>query len=79
MRTVELNKVYRHFKGLYVYVRDIALDSETLEQCIIYNHLGEDKLWVRKLDMFLESIDKDRTDNITHQEYRFELVGDMNE
>jgi hypothetical protein len=76
MRELELNRVYRHFKGKYVYVRGLALDSETLEQCVIYNHLGEDKIWVRKLDIFLEEIDENRIDNINHQKYRFELIGE---
>jgi hypothetical protein len=27
--------------------------------------------------MFLEEIDENRIDNITHQKYRFELVGEI--
>lgn len=74
MRKIEVNRIYRHFKGFYVYIKDIALDSETKEECIVYQHLDDNRIWVRKAEMFLESIDENREDNITKQSYRFELV-----
>lgn len=78
MRNIELNKVYRHFKGNSYLVKEIALDSETLEEYVVYQALyGNRKTYIRKLDMFLENIDAKREDNITKQEYRFEMVNDV--
>ncbi|MDD2203318.1 MAG: DUF1653 domain-containing protein [Bacilli bacterium] len=75
MRKIELNRIYRHFKGNYYYVKEIALSSETLEEYVVYQALYDDnKIYIRKLDMFLENIDQAREDNITNQQFRFELV-----
>lgn len=75
---VLVGRIYRHFKGKYCYVKEIALSSETLEKQVVYQELyDESKTYVRPYDMFLEKIDKTRQDNITNQEYRFELV-DLN-
>ena len=62
MNTVEIGKVYRHFKGNYYFVENIAYDSESI--------------WVRPEKMFLEEIPK-RPDNITGQKHRFELVENL--
>lgn len=80
MNKVRIGKVYRHFKGNYYYVEDIALDSETKERVVIYKPIYErtdSKIWVRKESMFLEEIDIARKDNITGQQYRFELAKDI--
>lgn len=80
MEQVQIGKVYRHFKGNYYFVEDIALDSETKERVVIYKPLYERKdslVWVRREKMFLEEIPIDRPDNITGQKYRFELQGDL--
>lgn len=75
MGKLEINRVYRHYKGNYYFVKETAISSETLEECVVYQALyGEYKTFVRPLEMFLERIDKDNEDNITKQEYRFELV-----
>jgi hypothetical protein len=80
MRELELNKVYRHFKGNYYLVKEIALSSETKEEYVVYQALYGDSLtYIRPLAMFLEEIDQNRVDNITHQKYRFELVGEYSE
>lgn len=76
MEQVQIGKVYRHFKGNYYFVEDIALDSETQERVVIYKPLYErkdSKIWVRKEKMFSEEISQERPDNITGQKYRFEL------
>ena len=76
MEQVKIGKVYRHFKGNYYFVEDIALDSETQERVVIYKPLYErkdSKIWVRREKMFLEEIPINRPDNITGQKYRFEL------
>lgn len=51
---------YRHFKGNLYEVIGIALDSETLEEMVVYKALyGEEKLWVRPKAMFEEYVQKD--------------------
>ena len=76
MLEVEIGKVYRHFKGNYYFVENIAYDSETKERMVVYKPLYERedgrKIWVRTEKMFLEEI-PERSDNITGQKYRFEL------
>ena len=68
---VKINRIYKHFKGNLYRVENIALDSETLEEVVVYRALyGEQKLWVRKKSNFLERVDKNG------QEYRFELQED---
>lgn len=80
MEHVEIGKVYRHFKGNYYFVEDVAYDSETKERMVVYKPLynREDnrQLWVRPEKMFLEEI-PERPDNITGQKVRFELVKDI--
>lgn len=66
--------IYKHFKGKYYIVEDIALDSETLEEVVVYRQLyGEHKLFVRNKEMFLSKVDKEKYPSVT-QEYRFELI-----
>ena len=80
MNQVKIGKVYRHFKGNYYFVEDVALDSETQERVVIYKPIydrNDSKIWVRKESMFLEKIDSTRKDNITGQKYRFELAKDI--
>ena len=67
------NRVYKHFKGDYYLVIDIAINSETNEKMVLYRSLYSDgKLYVRPLDMFISKVDKNKYPNIK-QEYRFEL------
>jgi hypothetical protein len=80
MKEVKIGKVYRHFKGNYYFVENIALDSETQERIVVYKPIydrSDSKIWVRKEKMFLEKIDKNRPDNITGQKYRFELAKEI--
>ena len=76
MDEVKIGKVYRHFKGNYYFVENIAYDSETKERMVVYKPLysREDgrQIWVRPEKMFLEEI-PERPDNITGQKYRFVL------
>ena len=68
--------IYKHFKGDYYIVEDIAIDSETLKEVVVYRALyGDNKLYVREKDMFLSKVDKGKYPNIK-QEYRFELIED---
>ena len=66
--------IYRHFKGKYYIVEDVAFDSETMEEVVVYRQLyGEHNLFVRKKDMFLSKVDKEKYPSVV-QEYRFELI-----
>lgn len=75
MNTLEIGKLYRHFKGNYYLVLGTAFNSETKEEYVIYKALyGEYKTWIRPKKMFLEEIDFNRKDNIAKQKYRFERI-----
>lgn len=39
MEHVEIGRVYRHFKGNYYFVENIAYDSETMERMVVYKPL----------------------------------------
>ena len=74
MRELKINGIYRHFKGNLYQVIDVAFDSETLEEMVVYRRMYDDhSLWVRKKDMFLSEVDHEKYPNI-EQKYRFELV-----
>lgn len=67
---IVIGGIYRHFKGNLYKVLEMALDSETLEEIVVYKALyGEEKTWVRPKKMFLEEV------NRNDQKYRFELIG----
>ena len=73
MREIKVNGIYRHFKGDYYIVVDVAKDSETKEMMVVYRQLyGEGGLWVRPLDMFLSEVDHEKYPD-AEQKYRFEL------
>ena len=73
MRDLELNRIYKHFKGDLYLVTDIAIDSETNKKVVIYRGLyGENTLYVRDYDMFLSEVDHEKYPDIK-QKYRFEL------
>lgn len=51
---------YRHFKGREYQVIGVALDSESMRPMVVYRALyGEGGLWVRPLEMFTETIERD--------------------
>ena len=49
---------YEHYKGKPYRVLAVARHSETLEEMVVYQQLyGEEGIWVRPLDMFLETVE----------------------
>jgi len=73
MRSLELNRVYKHFKGDLYLVLDIAINSETDKKMVVYRALyGENILYVRDYDMFISEVDNVKYPDIK-QKYRFEL------
>ncbi len=73
MAEVKVNRVYRHFKGDYYLVEDIARHSETGEEYVVYRKLyGDGGLWVRPLSMFTQEVDRVKYPD-AKQRYRFEL------
>lgn len=74
MQELKIHGVYRHFKGNYYLVEDVAKHSETEETYVIYRKLYDDgSLWIRPLDMFLSPVDHEKYPEV-EQEYRFQLT-----
>ena len=73
MQELKIHGIYKHFKGDYYFVEDIAQDSETKMEVVIYRRLYEDGgLWVRPKEMFLSEVDHEKYPDVK-QKYRFEL------
>ncbi|MBO4813211.1 DUF1653 domain-containing protein [Candidatus Saccharibacteria bacterium] len=73
VRELVIHGVYRHFKGNYYLVEDIATHSETKEDMVVYRPLyGDGHLYVRPIEMFLSRVDTDKYPNM-NQKWRFEL------
>ncbi|MGC2874105.1 DUF1653 domain-containing protein [Ihubacter sp. mB4P-1] len=74
MNQLKINGIYRHFKGKFYLLVDVAKHSETGEDYVVYRKLYDDcSLWIRPLDMFMEEVDHEKYPNI-EQNYRFELM-----
>lgn len=52
--------VYEHYSGKQYDVIGVARHSETLENMVVYRaRYGENEIWVRPYDMFLETVEID--------------------
>ena len=70
---LKIKGIYRHFKGDYYIVEDVATHSETKEKYVVYRGLyGENELYIRPMEMFLSEVDRVKYPNV-EQKYRFQL------
>lgn len=73
-RKIKKNRIYHHFKGNDYLVLDVAINSEDDTLYVVYRALyGDNKLYIRPLDMFLSLVDKEKYPDVK-QKYRFELM-----
>lgn len=79
MRQVVVGGLYRHFKGMYYYVKDIAKHSETDEVFVVYQQLyDEKKTYIRPYEMFASDVDREKYPDVTQIE-RFKLMSGRDE
>lgn len=70
---IKIKGIYKHFKGDYYIVEDIAIHTETNEKMVIYRALyGDNILYTRPYELFIGKVDKEKYPN-SNQEYRFEI------
>ena len=80
MRKIELNGIYKHFKGHVYKVIAIGYDPEkyndkdpSKSRVVVYENVETKEVWVRDYDMFNSLVDKEKYPNLK-QEYRFEKI-----
>ena len=79
MNEIVKGGLYRHFKGMYYYVLDVATHSETGEKLVVYQKLYDERdLYVRPLDMFCSDVDRDKYPDVKQQK-RFQLMSGKDE
>ena len=72
MNQIKINGIYKHFKGDYYLLVDVAKHSETGETYVLYRQMyGDESLWIRPVDIFLEEVDREKYPDV-EQKYRFE-------
>lgn len=58
IRDVKIGSRYKHFKGNEYLVICIAKDSENTEDVVVYKEIKSDKVWVRPVENFLETVNR---------------------
>ena len=73
-----IHGIYKHYKGDYYIVEDVATHTETGEELVLYRGLyngqkfGQHHLCARPRDMFLSEVDHTQNPHVA-QKWRFEL------
>lgn len=79
MNEIVKGGLYRHFKGMYYYVLDVATHSETGEKLVVYQKLYDERdLYVRPLEMFCSDVNRDKYPDVKQQK-RFQLMSGKDE
>ena len=74
MNKVKIHGIYKHFKGDYYIVEDIAKDCETLGAVVLYRALyGDGQLWARSIESFTSEVDHEKYPQV-EQKNKFELI-----
>lgn len=68
---VHKGEKYRHFKGNVYEIVEIAVNTGTMEEMIVYK--DDENIWVRPKEMFASEVDHEKYPDVK-QKYRFELV-----
>ena len=72
MKELKINGIYKHFKGDYYIVLDVAEHTETGDRLVIYQAMYPPfQTYARPLEMFCSKVDRVKYPNIK-QEYRLE-------
>lgn len=62
IQRVPIGAIFEHYKGKKYKVHSVGRHSETLRLCVVYESLyhspdfGDHALWIRPLEMFLETV-----------------------
>lgn len=71
---LKIKGIYKHFKGDYYIVEDVAIHSENKKEYVVYRGLyGDNQLYIRDKEMFLSLVDREKYPNCK-QQYRFQLM-----
>lgn len=75
MRDLKIKGIYKHFKGDYYLVEDIAKSSDDgITPFVVYRKLyGDGSLYIRELKDFLEEVNKEKYPDVKDK-YKFKLI-----